>query len=387
MQRSTDRILTTHTGSLPRPEALTALLVKLDQGELTDADREAFPEAVRSSVNDVVARQLAAGIDVVNDGEQSKVSYSTYVTERISGFGGTGRALVISDYLDYPEYAASLGIDPSKIMAYPACIGELSYDRPEAVATDLANLGAALEAAASEGHRATEAFMSCASPGVISLFLQNQHYPDHESYLQAIAEVMKTEYDAIHAAGYLVQLDCPDLAMGRHLQFNDLSLDEWLTTIRLHVEAIDTATRDIPADRLRMHLCWGNYEGPHTRDVDLSDIVELVLSARPAGLSFEASNPRHEHEWRVWEDVRLPDGKVLIPGVIDSTNNYVEHPQLVADRITRLAKIVGRENVIASTDCGFGTAAQLINVHPQITWAKFAALTEGAKLASHSLWG
>ncbi|HTK61617.1 MAG TPA: cobalamin-independent methionine synthase II family protein [Pseudonocardia sp.] len=383
MQRSTDRILTTHTGSLPRPEALTALLVKLDHGELTDADREVFPGEVRAAVNDVVARQVAAGIDVVNDGEQSKVSYSTYVTERVSGFGGTGRALVIADYLDYPEYAASLGIDPSKIMAYPACIGELSYDHPEAVATDLANLSSALES--SPG--ATEAFMSCASPGVISCFLQNQHYPDHESYLQAIAEVMKTEYDAIHAAGYLVQLDCPDLAMGRHLQFNDLPLADWLKTIRLHIDAINTATRDIPADRLRMHLCWGNYEGPHTRDVNLSDIVDIVLSARPAGLSFEASNPRHEHEWRVWEDVKIPDGKVLIPGVIDSTNNYVEHPQLVADRITRLAKIVGRENVIASTDCGFGTAAQLINVHPQITWAKFAALTEGAQLASRSLWG
>ena len=382
MQRSTDRILTTHTGSLPRPEALTALLVKLDSGELTDADREAFPEAVRTAVDDVVARQLAAGIDVVNDGEQSKVSYSTYVTERVGGFGGTGRPIVIADYLDYPDYAASLGIDTSKLMAYPACIGELSYDHPEAVATDLANLSSALE-----GSSATEAFVSCASPGVVSCFLQNQYYPDHESYLQAIAEVMKTEYDAIHAAGYLVQLDCPDLAMGRHLQFADLSLEDWLANIRLHIDAINTATRDIPSDRLRMHLCWGNYEGPHTRDVDLSDIVDIVLSARPSGLSFEASNPRHEHEWRVWEDVRIPDGKVLIPGVIDSTNNYVEHPQLVADRITRLAKIVGRENVIASTDCGFGTAAQLINVHPQITWAKFAALAEGAQLASRSLWG
>jgi 5-methyltetrahydropteroyltriglutamate--homocysteine methyltransferase len=250
------------------------------------------------------------------------------------------------------------------------------------VATDLANLDAALEISGGE-----EAFVSCASPGVISLFLQNQHYADHESYLQALAEVMKTEYDAIHAAGRLVQLDCPDLAMGRHMQFPDLSLEDWLGRIRLHIEAINTATRDIPADRLRMHLCWGNYEGPHTRDVNLSDIVDVVLAARPAGLSFEASNPRHEHEWRVWEDVKLPDGKVLIPGVIDSTNNYVEHPQLVADRIVRLAEIVGRENVIASTDCGFGTAAQLIQVHPEITWAKFASLSEGAELASRSLWG
>jgi 5-methyltetrahydropteroyltriglutamate--homocysteine methyltransferase len=381
MLRSTDRILTTHTGSLPRPDGLTGLLLKLDQGDLTDAERAAFPDAVRAAVLDIVARQRAAGVDVVNDGEQSKVSYSTYVTQRVSGFGGTGRALVISDYLDYPGYAASLGIDPAKIMAYPACIGEVAYDHPEYVATDLANLSAALE-----DTPAPESFVSCASPGVVSLFLQNQHYPDHESYLQALAEVMKVEYDAIHAAGHLVQLDCPDLAMGRHLQFPDLSLTEWLDRIRLHIEAINTATRDIPADRLRMHLCWGNYEGPHTRDVDLADIVEVVLGARPAGLSFEASNPRHEHEWRVWENVPLPDGKVLIPGVIDSTNNYVEHPQLIADRIIRLARIVGRENVIASSDCGFGTAAQLVHVHPEIVWAKFAALTEGAALASRTLW-
>jgi 5-methyltetrahydropteroyltriglutamate--homocysteine methyltransferase len=383
MQRSTDRILTTHTGSLPRPDGLTGLLVRLDQGQLGEAERDSFDDAVRAAVLDVVARQRAAGVDVVNDGEQSKVSYSTYVTERVGGFGGTGRALVLSDYLDYPGYAASLGIDPADIMAYPACVGELSYDRPELVGTDLANLGVALEA--SPG--AAEAFVSCASPGVVSLFLQNQHYPDHATYLSAIAETMKVEYDAIHAAGHLVQLDCPDLAMGRHLQFPDLSLDEWLDTIRLHVQAIDTATRDIPADRLRMHLCWGNYEGPHTRDVDLADIVDIVLAARPAGLSFEASNPRHDHEWRVWEDVSLPDGKVLIPGVIDSTNNYVEHPRLVADRIVRLAKIVGRENVIASSDCGFGTAAQLVTVHPEIVWAKLAVLAEGAELATRTLWG
>jgi 5-methyltetrahydropteroyltriglutamate--homocysteine methyltransferase len=222
---------------------------------------------------------------------------------------------------------------------------------------------------------------------VISAFIQNQHYPDHESYLQALAEVMKTEYDAIHQAGFLVQLDCPDLAMGRHLQFADLTTAQWRTQIEKHIEAINAATRDIPADRLRMHLCWGNYEGPHTRDVPLTDVLDIVLKARPAGLSFEASNPRHEHEWRVFEDVKLPDGKVLLPGVIDSTNNYVEHPELIAERITRLAKLVGRENVIASSDCGFGTAAQMVQVHPDITWAKFRAMSEGAALATRSLWG
>lgn len=382
MQRSTERILTTHTGSLPRPTDLMALLGRMDRHELTDEDRAAYPDLVQGAVKDVVDAQLAAGVDVVNDGEQSKVSYSTYVTERVSGFGGTGRALVISDYLDYPGYAASLGIDPSKLMAFPACVGELSYQHPEAVQTDIANLRGALE-----GTSTTEAFISCASPGVISLFLQNQHYPDHASYLRALAEVMKTEYDAIHRAGFLVQLDCPDLAMGRHLQFPDLSVEDWRRQITQHIEAINLATRDIPEDRLRLHLCWGNYEGPHTRDVPLTDVLDIVLTARPAGLSYEASNPRHEHEWRVFEDVRLPDGKVLIPGVIDSTNNYVEHPELIAQRITRLAKLVGRENVIASSDCGFGTAAQLLTVHPEITWAKFRALTEGAELATRSLWG
>lgn len=382
MERSTDRILTSHTGSLPRPELLMQLLARLDRGELTDDDRNAYPDMVKKAVQDVVAKQLDAGVDVVNDGEQSKVSYSTYVTERVSGFGGTGRALVISDFHDYPGYAASLGIDPSTILAYPACVDELRYHRPEAVEADVANLRSALE-----GTSASEAFLSCASPGVISLFLQNQYYPDHESYLQALAEVMKTEYDTIHQAGFLVQLDCPDLAMGRHLQFPDLSLEDWRKQIQLHVEAINTATRDIPEDRLRLHLCWGNYEGPHTRDVGLGDVLDIVLTARPAGLSYEACNPRHDHEWRIFEDTALPDGKVLLPGVIDSTNNYVEHPELVAERITRLAKLVGRENVIASSDCGFGTAAQLLTVHPEITWAKFNALSEGAELASRSLWG
>jgi 5-methyltetrahydropteroyltriglutamate--homocysteine methyltransferase len=382
MLRSTDRILTTHTGSLPRPPALMQLLDRLDRGQLTDEDRAAYPGLVKSAVTDIVAKQVDAGVDVVNDGEMSKVSYSTYVTERVSGFGGKGKPLVIADYLEYPAYAESLGINTAELMAFPACTGELSYDRPELVGNDLTNLADALRE-----KPATEAFVSAASPGVISLFIQNQHYPDHESYLRALAEVMKTEYDAIHRAGFLVQLDCPDLAMGRHIQFADLSTEQWRAQIELHIEAINSATRDIPADRLRMHLCWGNYEGPHTKDVPLTDVLDIVLKARPSGLSFEASNPRHEHEWRVFEDVTLPDGKVLLPGVIDSTNNYVEHPELIAERITRLAKLVGRENVIASSDCGFGTTAQMLQVHPDITWAKFRAMAQGAELATRSLWG
>ena len=383
MERSAaGRILTTHTGSLPRPAELVQLLTRLDRDEATDEDRAAFPGLVESAVKDAVRRQVEAGIDIVNDGEQSKVSYATYVTQRVHGFGGTGQGLIMADYFDFPEFAASLGLDPSEMIAYPACVGDVKYRGLEAVDNDVINLRAGLDATA-----ATDAFISCASPGVISLFLENQHYPDHESYLHALTEEMKVEYDALHAAGFIVQLDCPDLAAGRHTNYHDLSLDAWLDVIRVHIEAINIATRDIPPDRLRMHVCWGNYPAPHTRDVPLRDIVDVVIQARPAGLSFEAANPRHEHEWRVWEDVKLPDGKYLIPGVIDSTTNYVEHPELVCERITRLANLVGRENVVASSDCGYGTVSTYAIVHPEIVWAKFRALSEGAALATRQLWG
>jgi 5-methyltetrahydropteroyltriglutamate--homocysteine methyltransferase len=317
-------------------------------------------------------------VAVVNDGEASKIGYSTYVKERIEGFGGEGAPHPPPpEAEEFPDYWQSTISDTGA--ERPACVGPLSYRDTEAVRTDIANLRAALDGAGAEG-----AFMSAASPGVIALFLENQHYRSHEAYLSALADVMKTEYDEIHRGGLVLQLDCPDLAAGRH-RYGE-TLEEFRRRIALHIEAINHATRDIPAGAMRLHVCWGNYEGPHNHDVALSDILDLVLQARPAALSFEAANPRHAHEWTVWEDVELPDGKLLVPGVLDSTTNYVEHPELVAQRIVRYAELAGRENVIAGSDCGFATFATSVAVHPTVTWAKLHAMAEGARLASERLW-
>jgi 5-methyltetrahydropteroyltriglutamate--homocysteine methyltransferase len=375
MKRSTEHILTTHTGSLPRPPALLEALQRRDRGESNGA---ALEGQVRDAVLDVVARQARAGVSVVNDGEAGKIGYSTYVKERLEGFGGTGGMEgVPSDLAEFPDFMARVmgGLD----FEMPACIGPVSYRDLDAVRTDIANLQAAVAAAEVE-----DAFMTAASPGVISVFLQNQYYPSHEEYIGALAEVMKAEYDEIHQAGLVLQLDCPDLAMTRHM--SNESLEEFRRRSRLHVEAINHATRDIPAEAMRLHLCWGNYEGPHHHDVPIRDIIDVVLEARPAAISFEAANPRHAHEWKVFEDVRLPDGKALIPGVIDSTTNYIEHPELVAQRLVRYANLVGRENVIAGSDCGFATFASFLAVDPAITWAKLGAMAEGARLASEALW-
>ena len=380
MQRSTERILTTHTGSLPRPDDLRALLGELDRGGRPDPD--AFQDSVRSAVEAIVALQRETGLDVISDGEMSKVSYVTYVSERLSGIGGRGASPRIGDARDYPEWARSIGFDDiNEHMATPACIGELSYDNRAPLDTDIANLRAAVG-----GAGAGEAFMTAASPGVISFFVENQHYPTHAEYVAALATTMKVEYDAIHRAGFILQIDCPDLAMGRHSQFPDLPLEQWREVAMMHVEALNDATRDIPTDAMRLHLCWGNYPGPHHVDVAMREVLDIVLRARPAAISFEAANPRHEHEWRVFEDVGLPDDKILIPGVIDSTTNYVEHPELVAHRILNFARCVGRERVIAGTDCGFATAAQAALVDARIVYAKLASLVEGARLASGELW-
>jgi 5-methyltetrahydropteroyltriglutamate--homocysteine methyltransferase len=378
VKRSTDRILTTHTGSLPRPPALQEALARFDSGEGDAPD----PAMVADAVKGIVTLQADNGVSVVNDGEMGKVGYSTYVTERLSGFGGTGKMATLGDARDFPGWARMTGFDDtSTLISVPACTDDVSYVGEDAVQTDIANLKAAVADA-----DVADAFLSAASPGVISLFLQNQHYPNHEVYLRALGQAMKTEYDAIHAAGLVLQIDCPDLAMGRHIQFPDASLDDWRRTIELHVDVLNEATRDIPPEDMRMHLCWGNYEGPHHLDVPIADIIEIVLRARPAAISFEAANPRHEHEYHVFEDVKLPDGKLLLPGVLDSTTNYIEHPHLVAERITRYAKLVGRENVIASTDCGFATFASFIAIDPDVTWAKFRAMAEGAELATRELW-
>jgi 5-methyltetrahydropteroyltriglutamate--homocysteine methyltransferase len=376
MKRSTERILTTHTGSLPRPPALMEALQRRDRGE---SNGSALAGQVREAVREIVGRQADAGVTVVNDGEASKIGYSTYVKERLEGFGGEGGlAGLPADLAEFPEYMERVmgGLD----FAMPACIGPVAYRDLDAVRTDIANLKDAVATAGVE-----DAFMTAASPGVISVFLQNRYYPSHEEYIAALADVMKAEYDEIHRSGLVLQLDCPDLAMTRHMQ-PDESLDDFRRRARLHVEAINHATRDIPPEDMRMHLCWGNYEGPHNYDMALGDIIDIVFEARPAAISFEAANPRHEHEWTVFQDVELPEGKVLIPGVLDSTTNYIEHPELVAQRIVRYADLVGRENVIAGSDCGFATFASFLAIDPGITWAKLRALGDGAEMASARLW-
>ena len=378
MKRSTDRILTTHTGSLPRPMDLAAMLEAFDSGAAPD--RETFEPRVRAAVAEVVKIQVESGVDVVSDGEQGKVGYSTYVRHRLTGFDGEGSVSIRSDWADFPE-AVARQPRPTTV-SRPACDGPIEWKDREAVQSDIANFKAALS-----GVNPAEAFMTAASPGVIAHFLINQYFPSHEAYLGRLAEVMKEEYNAIHQAGILLQVDCPDLAMGRHLRFPDLSNQEFLKIAEANIEALNHALSDIPPDRIRLHLCWGNYEGPHQRDIPMEDIIGVVLKARPQALSFEGANPRHEHEWEVFRNVKLPDGKIIIPGVLDSTTNYIEHPQLVAQRIVRYAELVGRENVIAGSDCGFGTFARTTyTVEPEIVWAKFRAMAEGARLATERLW-
>jgi 5-methyltetrahydropteroyltriglutamate--homocysteine methyltransferase len=378
MKRSTERILTTHTGSLPRPPDLTAMLEALDGGGAFD--EAAFEARVRRAVAEIVRRQVEAGVDVVNDGEQGKVGYSTYVRHRLTGFGGQSAVPSRADWADFPEAAACA--ERRSAVARPSCNGPIDWRDRTAVDKDVANLRAALD-----GSRPAEAFMTAASPGVIAHFLRNDHYPSREAYLARLVDVMKEEYDAIVRAGFVLQIDCPDLAMGRHLAFPTLSNAEFVKIAEANVEALNHALRDLPPDRMRLHLCWGNYEGPHHRDIPLREIIRVVLKARPQGLSFEGSNPRHEHEWVVFREVKLPDDKVIIPGVLDSTTNFIEHPELVAQRLVRYAEVVGRDRVIAGTDCGFATFGRsTLLVEPEITWAKFASMAEGARLASAQLW-
>jgi 5-methyltetrahydropteroyltriglutamate--homocysteine methyltransferase len=380
MQQSVGRFLTTHTGSLPRPDDLIRAMFAREEGVPVDA--EALAARIRSAVAEVVRRQVEAGVDVVNDGEQSKPSYATYVKDRLHGFGGASHPLQYQDLVDFPEMARRVFGDPGRSRRKtPACTGPISVRDPRAARVDAENLRAALQ-----GAPVAEAFLTAASPGVISLFFRDDHYGGHEAYLAAIAEAMKHEYETIAGAGFVLQIDCPDLAMGRHIQFAGLSLAEFRKMARLHVEALDHAVAGVPPDRLRLHLCWGNYEGPHHYDVPLHDILDIVLAARPQGLSFEAANPRHAHEWKVFERVKLPEGKVLIPGVLDSTTNFIEHPELVAERIARYARLVGRERVIAGTDCGFGTWVGQAAVDPAIAWAKLRSMAEGARLASREFW-
>src|SRR4030081_1642954 len=380
MIRSTERFLTTHTGSLPRPDDLVRIMYAKEEG--IPVDGAALAARIRSAVADVVRKQVELGIDIVNDGEMSKPSYATYIKDRLSGFGGAGNTFVYQDLVDFPNLARRVFGDPGRSRRKtPACNAAIGVRNPQAAQADVDHLKAAFA-----NIEAQEAFMTAASPGVVSLFFRNEHYPTEEAYLFAIAEAMRQEYETIAKAGIILQIDCPDLGMGRHIQHADLSLTEWRKKAQLHVEALDHAVANIPCEQLRMHLCWGNYEGPHHCDVPLADVIDIVFRARPSAISFEAANPRHATEWALFEKIKLPEGKVLIPGVIESKSNFIEHPELIAQRIGRYAKLVGRENVIAGSDCGYGTWVGQAAVDPDVVWAKMAAMAEGARIATKEFW-
>jgi 5-methyltetrahydropteroyltriglutamate--homocysteine methyltransferase len=382
MKRSTERILITHTGSLPRPADLLPLIQAMENGT---GDPAVFGTRVRSAVTEIVRTQVQAGVDIVNDGEMGKPSYATYVKDRLSGFEQESEPAPFAgpaDLADFPEYRERYNLRrAAAALKRPKCVGEVRHKDSQAVEREIDDLRSAIVQSP-----AAEAFLSAASPGVISIFLPNEHYATHEAYVAALADAMKPEYEAIHRAGFVLQVDCPDLAMGRHIQFPDLSVAEFRKRIEMHIEMLNGALANIPAEHVRIHLCWGNYEGPHHRDVPLRDIIDIAFKVRASGISYEAANPRHEHEWAVFKDVKLPGGKLLIPGVVDSTNNFIEHPELIAQRICNVANLVGRENVIAGTDCGFATSATFSAVDPRITWAKFQSMAEGARLASKQLW-
>jgi 5-methyltetrahydropteroyltriglutamate--homocysteine methyltransferase len=379
----TDRILTTHTGSLPRPDDLIQLMWAKADG--TPVDEGVLAKRIADAVGEVVDRQVEAGVAIVNDGEMSKPSYATYVQDRLEGFGGESiQDYFFADLTDYPRSADLVAANPGRRKrSAPACTAPISVKAAQAdsVATDLDNLNKAVDGAPVAG-----TFSSAASPGVVTLFFANQFYADDEEYLFAVAEAMRPEYEAIAAAGATVQLDCPDLAMGRHSAYAALDDAAFRARIALNVDALNHAVRNIPAERLRMHLCWGNYPGPHHHDVDLASIIDVVWGAKPQTVLFEAANPRHAHEWTLFDRIDLPDGKVICPGVIEPQSNYIEHPELVAQRIERYANLVGRERVMAGVDCGFSVHVGMQGIDPDVAWAKLRALAEGAEIATARLW-
>jgi 5-methyltetrahydropteroyltriglutamate--homocysteine methyltransferase len=382
MKLSTDRILTTHVGSLPRPQALVELLVRKDHGEAYD--HAEFARRARQAVADIVAHQVAVGIDVVSDGEASKVGYATYIKDRLTGFGGEPFAPKPQrDLADYPDFRQRMiQFTGPQVFQRLCCIGPIELHDHDAVKRDIANLKDAMAVS-----KPVDAFMPAASPGVVSAFQPNRHYRTHGAYIEAVASAMREEYEAISNAGIVVQLDSPDLAMARHTGFQDLTEAEFLKQAEQQIEALNHALANVPASSARLHLCWGNYEGPHDFDIPLQKVLPIILKGKPQAISFEAANPRHAHEWAVWRDARIPDDKVLIPGVIDTCTNYIEHPELVAQRICQFADIVGRERVIGGTDCGFATfVGHAGRVDPEIAFRKLGSLVEGAKLASARLW-
>jgi 5-methyltetrahydropteroyltriglutamate--homocysteine methyltransferase len=381
MATSNDRILTTHVGSLPRPQSVVDQVFAEDRGE--PVDREVYDRVILEAVRDRVQKQVAAGVDLVSDGEMSKIGYATYIRHRLSGFelGDVPRATPadLDAYPSFRDRLAAAGATAKYLR--PICRGPIAYEHLEPLERDLAALTTALEAQDVAG-----AFMNAPSPGIIALFQPNEYYATPDEYLEAIANGMKTEYDAIVAAGYYLQVDAPDLAMGRHIMYRDQPDDVFVERAAVHVEALNHALRDVPGDRVRLHLCWGNYERPHHLDIGLEKIIDAVLAAKPSTILFEASNPRHAHEWVVWRDATIPDDKILAPGVLDTTTNFIEHPELVAQRIALYADIVGPERVVAGTDCGFGTWAGFGPIDQDICWAKLRSLGDGAALASERLW-
>ncbi len=381
MKTSTERILTTHVGSLPRSKDVADLLFAQDRGEKYEA--QTFEAAMRRGVEQVIGLQREAGIDIVSDGETSKISYATYIRHRLTGFEGDSPRPTPQDIDELPEYRDKLVSEgASAKYLRPVCKGPIEVKNREPLLQDIARMKAALAKS-----NATEGFMNAVSPGTIAVFQPNEYYPSHRAYMEALADAMREEYETIVQSGLLLQVDCPDLAMGRHSRFRNLTDDEFLRTAAIQVEALNHALANVPADRTRLHICWGNYEGPHTHDIPLTKVLPLLFQAKPMALLIEGANPRHEHEWEVWTTHKLPADKILVPGVLDSSCNFVEHPELVAQRIVRYAENVGREQVIAGTDCGFGTFAGFGPVHPSVCWLKLKSLAEGAALASKKLWG
>jgi 5-methyltetrahydropteroyltriglutamate--homocysteine methyltransferase len=377
-----DRILTTHVGSLPRSAAVTDLVFAAERGDPVDAAQ--FSAVIGAAVDTVVARQIASGVDLVSDGEMSKISYATYIKDRITGFDGDSPRTPPADLEQYPSFLerqAKGGGTPT--YRRPKCVGPVAPKTLAPLTEDIAHMTAAMAK-----HRPVSGFMNSASPGVIALFQPNEHYTTQDEYLEALAEAMRPEYEAIVAAGLILQLDSPDLGLGRHMMYKGRADSEYLTLIGKHVEVLNHALRNVPAEDVRMHVCWGNYEGPHHCDVEMGVILPTLMKAKPSGLLFETSNPRHQHDWNYFFEMRdiIPEDKVLIPGVIDSTTNFIEHPRVVAERIEKFAGIIGRERVIAGTDCGFSTFAGFGAVDPEIVYAKLATLAEGAALASKQLW-
>jgi len=380
MKRSSDRILTTHVGSLPRSQAVTDVVFGRENGTLDD--ESSYAPTITGAVMDVVKKQVETGVDVVSDGEMSKISYATYIKDRITGFDGDTPREPGQDLLDFPSLLQKLA-NSGATAKYrrPRCVGEITVKDMRPVQFDIANLQAAMEQC-----HPTEAFMNAASPGVIALFQPNDYYTSPDDYLEALAEAMRAEYEAITGAGILLQIDAPDFGMGRHTMYKDRGVEDYLAMAERHVEVLNHALRNIDPGRVRLHMCWGNYEGPHHHDIPMQQLLPVVLKVNAGALLFESANPRHAHEWTMFRDITVPEDKILVPGVLDSTTNYIEHPDLVAERICRFADIVGRERVIAGTDCGFSTFAGFGPVEPEIVYMKLAAMVEGAAIATRRLW-